>query len=614
HNRQIEDDKEKEAQIELSGIQIVLLLISPNFMTSGYLSGPEMAEIMAIHVRANIRIIPLILHPVRLEGTLIEPFQRFPLNGKAVMQWRDCHEAFSTISKAMRGVVRDLVQLGVHLLPDGAGANFRLWAPNASAVNVLLSTNVDDPFTSHPLERDQISPGYWSGNIRGVVAGNAYQFEITNRGGSKCNPGGPPFLRTDPCARHVTSSDPASPALIVDPAAFQFNAPFQTPAFENFIIYQAHVGSFAGRNDDFVVDQDALGGIASFAQFQSKLDYIRSMNFNAVQISPNGEYRGAEGETYNPSNYFAPEVLYGSPDDLRYLVDACHSRGLAVFLDMVYNHMNFMHNLWQFDGNTDHRCNERDPSTGGGIYLSTVETDFGRRPDHNSPAVQRFFIENAAMWFKEYHVDGLRFDGPENFSQSGLKAIVQKVIADFPDKFICAGSGDPNSIFNTIGFRACWDVGSADTFARIIANRDIFDLQTLIGHLGYPTASSAIKYLLGSHEQIYNRWSYDEKRRVWKWERPGHDGLRENRSFVERIGGAVTGRDNWYARAQARLGWALNVALPCTPLLFMGSECHHNGYWNPEIDTFGDHRFDWNIAGDQIQRFSKRLTVFIDEL
>jgi len=141
-------------------------------------------------------------------------------------------------------------------------------------------------------------------------------------------------------------------------------------------------------------------------------------------------------------------------------------------------------------------------------------------------------------------------------------------------------------------------MGSADNFARIIGSGDICGLQNLIGRFGFPRAYSAIKYLLGSHDQIFNRWYYNDDDRMWEWDKPGGGGLRENCYFIERIGGPVTGYNNWYARAQARLGWALNVAMPCTPMLFMGSECYHYGYWNPELDTHGDHRFNWNIAGD----------------
>jgi 1,4-alpha-glucan branching enzyme len=488
--------------------------------------------------------------------------------------------------------------LGATLFPDKSGSSFRVWAPFASAVNVFLQPDPGTPSVSFPLARDAVSPAYWSADIAGVSAGHLYQFSIQNRGGDKYDPGGLPLLRTDPCTRQVASSDPKLPALVADPGTFKFNAPFQTPAFQNFILYQAHVGSFAGRNDGIPVVTDVNGGTATFSQFETKLDYIRSMNFNAVQFLPTGEYRGTEGEAYNPSNYYAPEVLYGKPDGLRRLIDACHARGLAVFFDVVYNHMDSTDNLWQFDGNNDHRTNESDATSGGGIYFSTVETGFGRRPDHDSPDVQRFFIENAEMWFDEYHVDGLRFDSAVNFSAAGLKTILQSLIARYPSKFIYAEDSDTNYIFNQIGFRAMWDMNSPFAFARSIAHGDLGQLQSLVTRFGFPTAWSAIRYLLGSHDQIFNQWEFDNTNRVWHWDKPGAPDLRENRYFVELIGGPITGRQNWYALAQARMGWALNIAIPGTPMLFMGTECHHYGYWNPANDPFGDHRFDWSIAGD----------------
>jgi 1,4-alpha-glucan branching enzyme len=487
--------------------------------------------------------------------------------------------------------------LGAALFPDKSGTSFRVWAPNASSVNVLLQPDSATPAASFALAKDVGNPAYWSVDIADAVAGHLYQFAIQNRGGDKYDPGGLPLLRADPCARQVTSSDPKLPSLISDAAIYKFTAPFQTPAFQNFIVYQAHVGSFAGRHDGIVAAADKNGETASFSQVESKLDYIRSMNFNAVQFLPTGEYRGTEGEAYNPSNYYASEVLYGQPDDLRRLVDACHARGLAVFFDVVYNHMDSTDNLWQFDGNNDHRTNESQATTGGGIYFSTVDTGYGRRPDHDSPDVQRFFAENAAMWFDEYHVDGLRFDSASNFSAAGLQAIVQPLIAKYPDKFIYAEDNQADYIFNTIGFRAMWDMGSPFAFLRSIMHRDLGQLNALVTRFGFPSAWSPIRYLLGSHDQIFDQWDTDG---TGHWDKTPAPDLPENRYFVEQIGGQISGRQNWYARAQCRIGWALNIAVPCTPMLFMGTECHHYGYWNPAIDPFGDHRFDWSIAGDPI--------------
>jgi 1,4-alpha-glucan branching enzyme len=487
--------------------------------------------------------------------------------------------------------------LGANLSADKTFTSFRVWAPFASAVSVLLQPDAASPQSTLGLSQDAGDAAYWSADIAGVAAGHLYLFSVQNKGGDQFDPGGLPLLRTDPCARQVTSSDPKLPAIVVDPSTFSFKSPFKTPEFKDFIIYQAHVGSFAGKNDGLPVVADANGSTASFADVETKLDYIRSMNFSAVQFLPNGEYDGSDGEAYNPSNYFAPERLYGAPDDLRALVDACHQRGLAVFFDVVYNHMDSTDNLWQFDGNNDHRTDVSEPSTGGGIYFSTVETGFGRRPDHDSTDVQRFFIENASMWFDEYQVDGLRFDSASNFSSGGLRVIVQTLVGKYPDKFIYAEDNDGQYIFDQIGFRAMWDMNSPFAYARAVANRDLGQLLTLLDHSEYPAPWGAIRYPLGSHDQIFNQWEYDNTNRSWSWDKPASD-LRENRYFVERIGGPITGRQNWYALAQSRMGWALNITTPGTPLLFMGTEIQHYGYWNSANDPFGDHRFDWAIAGD----------------
>jgi len=499
--------------------------------------------------------------------------------------------------------------LGPTLLPGKTSMSFRVWAPNASAVQVVLGPAGAAPTTAFSLALDPApAVGYWSGVISGVTVGDQYYFGI-----GTYNPGGPPFFKTDPCAREVTSSDPSLPAIVAD-IAYPFS-PFITPAFQDLIIYQAHVGSFSGCKDGLVTSADANGWTSTFANFKTKLGYIKSMNFNTVQFLPNGEYDGSEGEAYNPSNYYAPETLYGKPQDLKDLVEACHQTGLAVIFDVVYNHMDSAHCLWQFDLNNDKRQDESNANTGGGIYISNVNAGtFGRRLNHDSPDVQNFLIENAAMWFDEYNVDGLRFDSAVNFSEPGLKAVVTALRTRYPNKFIYAEDSDPGYIFGDIGFAACWDMDSADGYAQTIANRNFAGLQTFIGRFGYPTAWSAIKYLLGSHDQIYNNWEYDDANRVWVWDKPAGNGLRENRYFVEKIGGAGTGRSNWYALAQARLGWALNVAIPCTPMLFMGSEFHHYGYWNPQTDPFGDHRLDWQITGDSVAMPMRQMVADVNQV
>jgi 1,4-alpha-glucan branching enzyme len=487
-------------------------------------------------------------------------------------------------------------ELGATLLPNNL-LTCLVWALNASKVTIRIAPDAVTPYTDLELSAGP-DPGYWSAKLSGAGPGQRYLFRIMNNGIGPDNPG-TLLDRTDPCALEATGSQPGLAGIVVDPGSYRFQSPFQTPRFENFIVYQAHVGSFTGRNDGLPSIQDGNGWTANFDNVVSKLDYIRSLNFNAIQFLPTGEYRGTEGEAYNPSNYFAPEILYGTPDQLRALIDACHARGLAVFFDVVYNHMDGGDNLWQFDGNTGHRTNVSDPGSGGGIYFSNIQTDFGRRPDHDSPDVQRFFTANASMWFDQYQVDGLRFDSVPNFSRNGLFAILQSLLKRYPNKFIYAEDPDPAYAIGNLGFPASWEMNSPAAFYRAAAYGDLGQLRTFLDQEGYPTPYAAIRYPLGSHDQIFNEWKQpDNNNPAWHWDKGADYDLPENRYFVERIGGAVTGRSNWYALAKARMGWGLAVAAPGTPLLFMGTEVHHYGYWNAATDTYGDHRFDWSIAGD----------------
>ncbi|CAN0381261.1 unnamed protein product, partial [Ectocarpus sp. 4 AP-2014] len=143
-------------------------------------------------------------------------------------------------------------------------------------------------------------------------------------------------------------------------------APFETPRFENFLIYQFHVGSFAGRGDH------VQRFPATFADVETKLSYIRDLGFSAIQPLPVQEFAMDRSWGYNPASFFAPESAYGAPDDLRRLVDAAHRRGLAVLFDVVYNHAGPGDNvLWEFDG----------PAGEGGIYFDWgKDTPWGPGP------------------------------------------------------------------------------------------------------------------------------------------------------------------------------------------------------------------------------------------
>jgi 1,4-alpha-glucan branching enzyme len=485
--------------------------------------------------------------------------------------------------------------MGANLSAAGAAAaSFRVWAPNASQVVLRLRPDAVTPFTDLQLHQDAPGSQYYSGDVCDVAAGHQYRFLITNNGTGQYNPGGL-YERIDPYARDVVSPDAASPAIVVDPA-YAFAA-FGTPRFEDFIIYQMHIGSFAGLNDAFAgteANQTAtfrdIADASHADLLDRKLDYIRDLNFDAVEFLPTNSYAFHRSEGYAPKNFFAPEYDYGRSADLRYLVDQCHKRELAVIFDVVYNHVvaqDAEDRLLRFDGNTE--------SNGRGIYFSTFD-NFGPVPNFDRPAVRDFFVDNARMCFREYNVDGLRFDSAHAIrGQAGgpaaLSDIVGRIAAEFPDKFLIAEYDKPLYALQTFRFGAAWQMGIADTFLGILNNGSVSDLKSLIERSGYPSAYSPVRFLLGSHDQIFATYTRQSGGQIVT-DKP------YNRYFVERAGGVTTGRDNWTARAQARLGWALNVAMPGTPMLFMGTEVHHWGYWNPDTDAYGDHRFNWDLARD----------------
>jgi len=485
--------------------------------------------------------------------------------------------------------------MGANLLPGGGGASFRVWAPNATNVQVLLRSSDAVGYTPLPLGTDPTNAEYHSADVSGVASGDEYRFSMVNDPTAGANNPGGLFKRVDPYARDVVSADSAAPAIVravPDELATELIAP------DDYVIYQLHIGSFLGLHEPTPV----LNRTATFQQLAAtKLTRIKNMGFTAVEFMPTSEDPDSP-EGYAPSNYFAPETAYGSPDDLRALIDACHDAQLAVILDVVYNHATAEYawdRLLQFDGNTENESR--------GIYFSTFD-NFGPVPNFDKLDVQSFFVDNARQCFREFGADGLRFDSAQAIRTSAGKAdvlasMLAQVKTDFPDKLYIAEHDNPSYAVNTLGFDASWQEGSANDFVDALLGQDIGALEKLLADpIGLNNRLARVCYLLGSHDQIYADYEPD-----------GSGGFQTdkpyNRYFVERVGGVLTGRQDFSARALARVGWLLNLAMPCHPLMFMGSECHHWGYWNPYLDVYGEHRFDNSLLSDPIGPFMVRFVT-----
>lgn len=461
--------------------------------------------------------------------------------------------------------------------PQDASSSFvRVWAPNARAVDVIgaFSSWTADSHTSLTARPD----GFWEGVIQGLAADGEYEFLITK---------GDDIVkhRMDPAARDTHDSDLGNRqnrSIVVD--VHQPWSNFQTPPFDDLIIYQCHVGTFAGRHDGVAV-QDNVACIDDVTQ---KLDYIRQLGFNAIELLPVQEFRANRSWGYNPAFYFALESAYGRPVDFRAFVDACHTRRLAVLFDVVYNHISDEDSsFYHFD---EAVADDKDS------YLGSHRTQWGTAPAFWKPAIKDFFLANMGMYLSEYNGDGLRFDATRAIEDAkGLDAdgwgfmqyLTQMGKQLFPGKYLVAEHiPDHETIVSSAGFHATWIGDCSDRLREALNGWDpVGKIEAILGNSfgpgrDYGYSWNTVKYLLGSHDQCGDL-------------NGGRDGKCH---FVERFGG----RDNWHARAKSRMAWALNVAVKGTPMLFMGNECHMRGYWHDCCDADGDHRFDWSIAGDWI--------------
>jgi 1,4-alpha-glucan branching enzyme len=486
--------------------------------------------------------------------------------------------------------------MGASLTADGCW--FRVWAPNASRVAVMGDFN---DWGDAEFVMNSHSDGVWSVAVPGVRAGDEYLYVIDNRGGDEFNPGQRGLRRIDPWARATRGS--GGNAVVVDVAGELLASgladdPFVTPAISDWLIYQVHVGSFVGGGDSVDTGPTATG---TFAQFEQKLAYIRELGFNAIVLLPVHQNPGDGNEGYGPSHLFAPESSYGSPADLRHLVRAAHDAGLAVLFDVVWNHMSdFDNRLWDFDGMT------RD----GGVFFEDGErSPWGPRLAFWKIEVRDMIVANARMWFEEYHADGLRVDAADEISRDVLREVVQVIRADirwhsrmFVAEWIAVDSTPLQSLLEQIGFDRIWALGDPHIFLAALHDAGHQNIPSRAARIEelirLPHGDMRIRYLLGSHDTGHDNQS------------GGRAGFRH---FVELAGG----RDTSLARAQARMGWLLCVALPGTPMCFMGAECLQAGYWHPRPDqnvAHGDHRFDWRACADPLGHEMRALVTAANEI
>ncbi|MDT8272886.1 MAG: alpha-amylase family glycosyl hydrolase, partial [Desulfomonilia bacterium] len=276
-------------------------------------------------------------------------------------------------------------------IPKGAfpykgGFRFAVWAPHADEVSVVGTFNGWDA-AARPMTRGE--DGVWIAEVLGVQAGDEYRYRIVTSGTE--------YLRIDPYARRVTSS--VGNAIIRVPHEKDTTQQFMPVHRNELIIYELHIGTFGKEPEK--------SGPGTLEGATDHLAYLRDLGITAVEIMPLAEFAGGYSWGYNPSHIFAVESDYGRPRAFREFVDEAHRYGIAVIVDVVYNHFGPSDlDLWQFDG-----WSENDK---GGIYFYNdwrAQTPWGEtRPDYGRREVREYIRDNALMWIEEFDVDGLRWD------------------------------------------------------------------------------------------------------------------------------------------------------------------------------------------------------------
>jgi 1,4-alpha-glucan branching enzyme len=447
-------------------------------------------------------------------------------------------------------------------VPHASGTTFRVWAPHATAVSVYGTFNGWDA-ARDPLARDDGgSAETWSAEVADAGPGDEYRFVLQTPAGER--------NRIDPRARRLTNS--VGNAIVYDATAFDWGeAEFHQPSWNDLVVYELHVGTFT---------EGQHGRPGTLDGVRRRLPYLRELGVGAIQLMPPVEFAGDRSWGYNTAYPFAVESTYGSPDDLKALVRDAHAAGIAVVLDVVFNHLGPSDlDIWQFDGWSQEGK--------GGIYFYEDErstTPWGdTRPDYGRTEVRAFLRDSAIQWLDEFRIDGLRWDAtawissiyggggaaPDRIEDGWrLMAEVTAQIAErFPGRLTIAEDLRSDLAITRApadggaGFGAQWD-GAFVHFVRaalIASNDGDRDIRSVEGVIGDGMGEGFRRVIFTeSHDEDANG-SARVPEEIW----PGY-------------------ADSWASKKRATLGSAIVLTSPGIPMLFQGQELVEGSWFSDE--------------------------------
>jgi 1,4-alpha-glucan branching enzyme len=473
-----------------------------------------------------------------------------------------------------------------------AGTYFAVWAPDAASVGVIGDWNHwNDP--AQLAARGQ--SGLWEGFVPGVGAGQRYKYRIKSRHGGevldKADPFG--FLHEEP---------PATASVIWDGAHTWGDAAWMADRSKRAAldapvsIYEVHLGSWMRVPEE---DDRWL----SYREIAPRLaDHVSRLGFTHVEIMPVMEHPFYGSWGYQVTGFFAPSARYGKPEDLMYLIDVLHQRGIGVILDWVPSHFpTDAHALYRFDGT--HLFEHADPVQGIHPQWTSAVFNYGRHE------VKSFLLSSALYWLERFHADGLRVDGvasmlyldygrnpgewtpnrhggKENLEAVDfLRALNLMAYQELPDvqtiaEESTAWPGVSRPVYvGGLGFGYKWDMGWMHDTLAYLARDPV--------HRSYHHHQLTFRGVYQFHENFVLSLSHDEC-------------VHGKGSLLGKMPG-----DPWQQRANLRLLYAHQWLSAGKKLLFMGGELGQLREWNHDTSL------DWHLADDPDHA---RIALLIGEL
>jgi len=463
--------------------------------------------------------------------------------------------------------------MGATLTSD-SGAVFKLWAPPPSWYPQGDWISVRGDFSGWncaPLGHD--GDYVWFSRVPGVAAGDGYKYYFWD---DACGSNGWDY-HEDARYRYVNRGQ-YNNSVVFDPLTYAWSHQHITPPpFEEMVVYEMQVGTFSGRNDGL----NRMGRYRDVVD--QHLDHLRYIGVNVVELMPITEFDGYEGWGYNPVNNWAPEEAFGDPNDLKYMIDRLHQAGIAVVLDIVYNHFSTGGNyVWDYGDWTYF-----DVTEGG---AAGCDTGWGAQAAFWRQEVRDYYADNVLFWLEEYGVDGFRMDATRwmrpGYDNHGCYEEGTWLMQQINDRIDARNVGAisiaeelPNSTWITqatpggAGFDAQWH----DQF------NDSIRAEVFAAARGQNPSMNAVASAIIA-------WGYDGAelvRYVESHDEAGGDGSGDD---DRRLAVSIDPANPYSAKAKglSKLAQGLTMLVPGIPMFLQGGEWMEDtkfgGGWNERID------------------------------